>query len=161
MSGPTYYEQLRSLADEYRVDGRPWPASSKQIAAWAIDAGLWRAHPSTLLNQCAEHLARAMREDTFVDPQGRTVRAKHAARMSKDEVQLVLWDDIRTSSREHMQIALQQRRQQVVGDCRQLKNDVDSFNDNANPGSPIQMVIDFTQDLAEFEALNVMKAVLA
>ncbi len=52
-----------------------------------------------------------------------------------------------------MEIAFQQRRQQIVGDCRQLKTDADSFNDNSNPGSPIQMIFDFTDDLAELEAM--------
>ncbi len=31
--------------------------------------------------------------------------------------QLVLWDDIRTASHNHMQRAFQQRRQQILGDC--------------------------------------------
>ncbi len=56
-----------------------------------------------------------------------------------------------------MEIAFQQRRQQIVGDCRQLKTDVDSFNDNGEPGPTIQMVFDFSEDLAELEAMDVMK----
>lgn len=99
------------------------------------------------INICAEQLARAMREEYIVDPQGRRVRAKHAARIK----QAVLWDDIRTASREHMQIALQQRRQQIVGDCHQLKLDVESYNENRNYDTPIQMVFDFTIDLIEME----------
>jgi hypothetical protein len=51
-----------------------------------------------------------------------------------------------------MEIAFQQRRQQIVGDCRQLKVDVDSYNENAKPDRPIQMVFDFRADLAELEA---------
>lgn len=160
MSGPTYNEQLRDVVEVYRTSDMPWPASTKQLAAWAIDAGLWKPHPRSVIGQCAEYLARAMRVDTFVDPQGRTVRAKHAARVWKNGEQLVLWEDIRTAPREHMEISLQQRRLQVIGDCRQLKNDVDSFNENTNSGSPTQMVFDFTQDLAEREALDAMKAVL-
>ena len=39
-----------------------------------------------------------------------------------------------------MEIALKQRRQQIVGNCKQLKTDMDSFNENRNPGKPIQMV---------------------
>lgn len=56
--------------------------------------------------------------------------------------------DIRTADPHHMQIAFQQRRRLVVGDCRQLKTDVDSYNENAEPSLPIQMVFDFTADLA-------------
>jgi len=60
-----------------------------------------------------------------------------------------------------MAIAFQQRRQQIVGDCAQLKRDVDSYNDNRSKTEPIQMVFDFTQDLVEIEALGQENAVTA
>jgi hypothetical protein len=66
---------------------------------------------------------------------------------------------MRTASREHMEIAFQQRRQQIVGDCRQLKADLDSYNDNYNSGEWLQMVFDFTNDLAEIEALAMLETV--
>jgi len=94
-----------------------------------------------------------MREEYVTDRQGRTVRAKHAARFKREGKQLSLWADTRTASREHMQVAFQQRRNQIVGDCRQLKIDVDSYNENANAGDLIQMVFDFTLDLEELEAI--------
>jgi hypothetical protein len=151
----TYAEQLLRIVNKYIADGQPWPATARQIAAWAIDNKIWQAQPSHLINQCAEQLARAMRDEYTIDPQGRTVRAKHAARIEQDGEQLVLWADIRTASREHMQIAFPQRRHQIVGDCRQLKADVDSYNDNRAPDAPIQMTFDFTADIEELEALAV------
>ena len=90
-----------------------------------------------------------MREEYIKDPQERTVRAKHAARIEQG----VLWADIRTAPREHMEIALKQRRRAILGDCRQLKLDVDSYNENRSPVAPIQMSFDFTNDLLEMEAL--------
>jgi hypothetical protein len=51
-----------------------------------------------------------------------------------------------------MLMSFQQRRQGIVGDCRQLKIDADSYN-SAHPGEPpIQMIFDFDMDLAELEA---------
>lgn len=76
----------------------------------------------------------------------------HAARMLSGEKQQTFWDDIRGASRTHMQVSLQQRRDQIVGDCKQLKTDMDSYNDNVNVGEPIQMVFDFTRVLKEAEA---------
>jgi len=143
----TYNKQLQSLVTKYIEAGEIWPATSHELAAWALKNKLWAPQKNEVINICAEQLARAMREEYIVDPQGRKVRAKHAARIK----QAVLWDDIRTASREHMQIALQQRRQQIVGDCHQLKLDVDSYNENKNDGTPIQMVFDFTIDLIEME----------
>lgn len=150
----TYTEQLQRIIDDYILAEQPWPATTRQIATWAIQHRLWQPHRDTLVGQCAEQLSRAMREDYIKDPQGRTVRAKLAARYDTDGEQLVLWADIRTAEPEHMFVAFQQRRQQIVGDCRQLKTDVDSYNDNARPPEPIQMVFDFTDNLRELEALE-------
>jgi hypothetical protein len=152
-SGKSYGDQMRSIADRYRESGQEWPATARQIAGWAIRQELWKPQPSTLIDRCAEELARAMREDYIDDAQGRRVRTKHAARFDEHGRQKVLWADIRTASREHMEVAFQQRRQQIVGDCWQLKMDVDSYNENKSPGRPIQMVFDFTDDLAEMEAV--------
>lgn len=149
MNGPTFAEQLQSIVRQYQDSGEEWPATTRQISAWGIKNGLWKPHPDSVISQLAEQLSRAMREEYIVDNQGRTVRAKHAARFDQG----VLWADIRTAPREHMEIAFQQRRHQIVGDCRQLKTDVDSFNDNGNSGRLIQMVFDFRDDLAELDAM--------
>ena len=50
-----------------------------------------------------------------------------------------------------MESALQQRREQIVGDCRQLKYDVDYCNNNYFEDNPIQLIFDFTDDLEEAE----------
>ena len=147
----TYNEQLLKIVSEYRNTGNQWPASTREIASWAINTGRWQPQHSEVVGQCATHLARAMREEYITDPQGRTIRAKHAARLERDGVQATLWADIRTDSREHLEIAFKQRRNQIVGDCRQLKADVDSFNDNRSPVDPIQLSLDFTADVEEFE----------
>ena len=98
-----------------------------------------------------------MREEYITDPQGRRIRAKHAAKRERDGRQGVFWEDMRTASHEHMEVAFQQRRQQIVGDCRQLKADLDSYNENYNLGESLQMVFDFTNDLAEIEALSALQ----
>ena len=95
-----------------------------------------------------------MREKYYTDAQGREVRTKHAARTTRDGIQMMLWDDIRTADAAHMHIAFQQRRQQIVGDCKQLKTDVDSYNENRSPVEPIQLILNFTADVAEVEALE-------
>ena len=90
-----------------------------------------------------------MRDEYITDTQGRRVRAKHAAAITEGGEQFMLWADIRTAPHKHMAIAFQQRRHQIVGDCRQLKVDVDSYNQNRTPDQPIQMIFDFTYDLEE------------
>ncbi len=60
-----------------------------------------------------------------------------------------------------MERAFAQRREQIVGDCHQLKTDVDVYNDMAaTKGSEkIQMVLDFTEDVAEREAARLLRKV--
>lgn len=147
----TLTKQLQKIVRLYMGADQPWPTTTQSIARWAIDNKLWQPKPSTILDQCAKELAHAMREEHITDPQGRSVRAKHVAKVNRNGEQLALWEDIRTASREHMEIALQQRRQQIVGDCKQLKMDMDSFNENNNSAGPIQMIFDFTDDLEELE----------
>jgi hypothetical protein len=53
-----------------------------------------------------------------------------------------------------MELAFAQRRKQVVDDCRQLKLDLDSYNDSKRTERPIQIVFDFTVDLEELEQLG-------
>jgi hypothetical protein len=148
----SYNEQMQAIVSDYVEAGEKWPASSRDIAGWAVRNGRWEPQPATVINQCAEHLSRAMREEYITDPQGRSVRSKHVAKVTEAGKQTSLWADIRTAPREHMQLALQQRRFQVVGDCKQLKFDADSYNENHNKGESIQMSFDFTKDLMEIEA---------
>jgi len=150
----TYNEQLREIAELYRNSGQPWPATAREIALWAINNGHYRAHHAKIIAKAAEEFASAMREDYYTDPQGRRVRALHVARFgsrSQDgsRVQKMLWDDIRTAPRDFMERAFQLRRRQIVGDCKQLKTDVDSFNDNHRDEKPIQLLLDFADDVAE------------
>lgn len=156
MREQTQIERNQQIVRRYREAGQPWPAASKQMAAWAIRQELWAPRRDTLINHCAEQLAEAMREQYYVDPQGRSVRTMHAARVKLHGEQLTLWADIRSAAPGHMRMAFQQRRQQIVGDGRHLKNDVDSYNENANTGRLIQLILDFTHDVAELDAMDAL-----
>ena len=149
-----FTSQVQNIVKKYRAGRQPWPATAKEIAAWAIQKQLMQPHPMAFLNQCANQIADAMREEYFIDPQGRSVRAKVVAQVQRNGETLPLWQDIRSGDRAHIEIALKQRRQQIVGDCRQLKTDVDSFNQNYNTGEPVQIVFDFRRDLEEADGAN-------
>lgn len=93
-----------------------------------------------------------MREEYFNDSQGRRVRAKHPVSRRVGTEQYVLWDDIRTAPRKHMEMSFRQRRERIVGDCRQLNVDAESYNDAHPEQSRIQIVFNFVNDLLELEA---------
>jgi hypothetical protein len=94
-----------------------------------------------------------MRLEHVRDHKGRSVRKYYAARVRQDGKQQTLWADF-NAERPFMETAAANRRQQIVGECRQLKTDVDSYNERHCPERPIQIVFDFRTDLEELEQLN-------
>ncbi len=99
--------------------------------------------------QFCDDMGKASREEYIRDSQGRRVRAKHVVRGEGETG--FLWADIHTAPREHMAVAFDQRRDQIVADCAQLKCDVDSYNQNQNGGDPIQLRLEFSKDVLEYE----------
>lgn len=63
------------------------------------------------------------------------------------------WDDW-NAARPFMEVATANRRNQILGECRQLKSDVDSDNERRCPEEPIQVEFNFKVDLEELEQLD-------
>lgn len=145
-------KQNQRTIREYRKSGEPWPATSGEIAEWALSAGKWQMQPDAVRKRCAEDMAEAMREEYYTDKSGRRVRLYHPARKKKQGELFTEWDDIRSASRSHMQLSFQQHRRKIVGECKQLKTDLDSFNDAHSEDEALQISFDFNMDLAELEA---------
>lgn len=151
----TKSEMLQDIVNDYIADGQEWPADRRTIAAWAVANRRWQQQRKSAVDMCAADLAEAMRQEMETDPQGRTVRAKHCAKITeKDEsgklVQKTLWFD-RDAPPNLMHISLQQRRKAILGDNRQLKTDQDSYNDNNKYGAQIQLSFNYEEDLHELE----------
>lgn len=152
----TFSEQVQRWVREYRNEGNPWPTDRRTIASWMIRTGRASSPRKTAIDWLAPLVSKAMREDFFTDPQGRRPRRMHAVPQSRELPdgtfkQSVLWVDIVDATPPQMRIAFQTRRKQILGDNRQLKTDVDSFNDNNKSGAHIQMSFDYTEDLIELE----------
>ncbi len=148
----TKTEFMQKIANDYLRTVDNDGATTEDMARWAVAHGRYAPPDSYIISKCMEELADAMRLEVITDPQGRRVRAKHAARILKNGKQSMFWADMRTAPHEHMQRAFSLRRQQIVGDSYHLKQDVDSYNENRNPPQPIQMPLDFTEDVLELEA---------
>jgi hypothetical protein len=154
----TKTEQLQDIVEAYRSSGEVWPATAKQIGAWAIREGHWKAAIKSQIDQCAMEIASAMRQEYFIDPQGREVRKKHPYRditeLSDGKCdQQFLWIDMLDTRVKHEEVekAFQYGRKLIVGDCKQLKTSVDSYNDNNKHGKYIEMNLNFIDDMAESE----------
>lgn len=148
-------KRLLYLADLYTCEGGgAWPVVPQEFASWAVRVKGWKPTVDAVIRACAEQLSRAMREEYTTDRKGRRIRTKHAVCITRGSRQIWLWDDLRTAPRAHMVRAFQQRRDQIVGDCHQLKNDVDSYNEVHIDQPPLQLVLDFTLDMVELGQRN-------
>ena len=149
----TLKDEMMQIVDAWKARGGKWPAPVADIVDFAIRNRLYNV-PARVRQMCARDLTEAMREVYFPDSRGRPVRKLHAARIADvDEdghkTQRTFWDDIETASRDFMEVAFQQRREQIVGDCRQLNNDVEYYN-SKHPGErSVQLYFDFRDDVAE------------
>jgi hypothetical protein len=145
-----YTTTLVAAFERYKLETGQTEVSSREVAKWMIANRDWAQHPLEAEKQCARDISRALGEHYTTDPQGRRVRTHHVATIERNGQQVPLWADMATGTREHFAIGVQQRRQRIVDDCRQLRLDVDSYNANYNSsGEPIQVVLDFTDDVAE------------
>ena len=116
---------------------------------WATNNGLWKAREESIRAQFKEEMAQALREEHRVDATGRRYRAKHAVRHTFAGKQLSFWGDIDKDPRDYMEIAFAQKRRRIAGELHQLKIDVDHFNE-AHPGEkPIQLSLNFEDDVLE------------
>ncbi len=145
----SYKEEMQKFWALYHEAGHSGPSTAKDVAAWAYDQGLWRPRTSDVIDVLAEDLARAWREEYGTDKCGRRYRKKHPVRVTENGQTRFEWDEMDTAPRPHMELAFAQRRQQIVGDCVQLKVDVDVYNDKNPEQEPIQPVFDFTNDIEE------------
>jgi len=139
-------DQMLATAELYLAQGGQMPLDLDKLARFAIHNNHWKKREDVLIQLCKHDFSRAFREQYHIDPQGRQVRTWHATKK-----QGVFWDDIRTAPAEHMEDAFLLRRNLIVGECVQLKKDIDSYNDNNTDGAMIQMIFDFSEDIAERE----------
>jgi hypothetical protein len=103
-------------------------------------------------------MSQALRDEYDTDSQGRRYRVNHAVRISKNGVQYTFWGMMGFASHDHMERAFGQRRDQISGDNLQLKTDVDVYNDlNRGKRPAIQLVLDYTEDVAERQELQKMQ----
>ncbi len=148
-------QALQELVEQYRTENVIDSVNLDEAAAWMLRNKHWQPRVKKQIEILKQELREALREEYFQDPQGRRVRKKHAQKtieiVDGKPKQKVLWHDIETATRPEMQACSQQRRQGIVMDCKQLKTDVDSYNENYNKSVPIKLLWDMTEDLADLE----------
>ena len=85
--------------------------------------------------------------DSCTNATGRAYRGYHAITTKQGDQQFVLWVDIDEATRKQMSISLTQRREQMVGDGLQLNLDAEHWSNANSDEQPIQIPLDFTDDV--------------
>lgn len=150
----SYTNIVREYVERYKRENKTsGPIDPHDIAAWAYREGLMKPNPKTIVDVLAADIAQVFREEYRVDKYGRRYRAMHAAKQKINNKQTSLWADMddKNVPREHFVRSFSQRRQQVVGDCFQLKTDVDVYNEKNSGSEKIPLILDFTEDVAELQ----------
>ena len=154
----TKTEQLQQTWHNYDNREDDKPRSTREAVVWAVEEGILELPRVDPFDVLAEQMAQALRAEMKTDSQGRRYRVNHAVRITKGGVQTTFWGALGYAGPDHMERAFSQRREQIIGDCAQLKTDVDVYNDLVNDkGIPtIQLVLDYTDDVAEREAARTL-----
>jgi hypothetical protein len=145
----TYNEQMQRIFDRYRKEVYDAPTMLDHVYTWAVQNKLWEASEESKRAQFKEDMAQALREEYRTDKAGRRYRAKHAVRHMFKGQQQSFWGDIDKDPRDYMEIAFQQKRRRISGELHQLKVDVDHYNETHPDEPPIQLSLNFEEDIEE------------
>jgi hypothetical protein len=147
-----FAEQMQSIFDQYLESRGGEPVSLDDVAEWAVGERLFFPEPRSVVKLCRDALAESLRVQKRVDEQGREYRAKISIREQVGGAQLTLWADLDTAPKSFVRKAFAQRRRAIIDDCYQLKQAVDHYNADRGKEDPVQMVLNFEEDVAELEA---------
>ena len=155
-------ERMQKAWHKYDSRQNHKPTSLRQAAEWAVADGLLDLPEVDPYDVLADRIGNALRAETRTDPQGRRYRVNHAVRVSRRGVQYTFWGVMGFAPYEHMQKSFAQRRNQIIDDNFHLKTDIDVFNDTLEDQKKrIQLVLDYTDDVAEREVSERIKSRVA
>jgi hypothetical protein len=146
----TKNEKYQALFHLYETENGHQPARPRDAVEWAITQGLLTEPPPiTGIDILASQMANALREE-YDTHKGTRYRVNHCVRVTKNGEQQSFWAAMGYAEHSFMEKAFAQRREHIVGECVQLNADVAVYNDmNSGKVPAIQMILDFTDDVAE------------
>lgn len=142
-------ERLQRIWHAYEAEPGHKPSSAREAVERAVGEGLLELPAIDPYDVLAGQMASALRAEYREDAKGRRYRVNHAVRATKGGVQYSFWASLGYASHAHMQKSFTQRRELIINDCVQLKVDIDVYNETSLTDEPIQLVLDFGDDVAE------------
>mgnify|MGYP006921364304 CR=1 FL=1 len=136
------------LFSELNGDG---PFDMEKAMKWALLQGIKPPRAKTPEELLCAEMAHAAAATYERDPlTGLSYRRFHAFRTRNNQgLQQTLWVELEKATRPQMLTSLINRRQQMVGDAVHLKIDEQIWNSRNIDKAPIQLIMDFTDDVEE------------
>jgi len=149
-----YSDQVKRYIERYKAEVRSdGLIDPHELAQWAYDNGLHKPNVRQVIDLIASDITQLWREEYRTSKDGVRYRAKHAVKEKRGEKSGSLWADMddEYAPRSHFVKSFAQRRTQIVGDCFQLKTDVDVYNSKPSDERPINLILNFTNDVEELQ----------
>jgi len=144
----TKAQQMQAIIKRYREEMEKDSVDMHDVARYAASMGWPLPKPKTALERLAEQFSSAAREEIRHDEvTGKPYRANLAVTTWQGSSQMTLWTDIDVAPRHIAHRSFQQRREQMIGDAVQLTFDVMHWNRVNEKDNPIEMPMDFTDDV--------------
>lgn len=140
--------EMQRLIRHYREATGKTECGMREVAEYAVKMGWPLPKPKDPLERLAEQFSDAAREETRKDSvTGNPYRANLAVTVPTQNGQLTLWADADEAPRPFAHTSFIQRREQIVDDAVQLTHDVNHWNRVNKESDPIQIPLDFTDDV--------------
>lgn len=138
------HKEMQHLIRSYKSETGETEVSMHEVANWAVNKGWPLPVPTDPIERLAAEFTQAAREELKIDELTKQpYRVNHAYQVG----QMTFWIDIDEAPREPMRKSLIARREQMVGDGLQLTLDADHWNTIHPDEEPIQIPLDFNQDI--------------
>jgi hypothetical protein len=143
--------QMQRVIRRYMEETGKTEVDMREVVRFAVNKLGWRPPaPVDPLDRLAKDFTKAAREETRYDGNtGKPYRGYHALSVTHGSTQLHLWIDIDEATRPQIHKSLIARREQMVGDGLQLTLDADHWNNIHPDETPIQIPMDFSEDIEE------------
>lgn len=142
----TKFQRMQKFIRYYKDQTGNKEIDMHEVARFAATKGWPLPIPADPVDLLAKEFSKAARDEIRHDKKtGRPYRANHA--YSYGPTLFTVWIDIDEAPRKPMLKSLINRREQMVGDGLQLTLDADHWNSIHPKEEPIQMPMDFTDDV--------------
>lgn len=153
----TYDEQIVMLWNEWEeVTGAAY-GDPNDFLEWAVAGGRLQPSKQDVMKLLRRRVTSALRQSQRYDEDGLPYRGKQCVIEFEDGRSTAHWFDTDSGGTPRLRAkAIKQRRDAIANDVYRAKRDCDHMN--SVHGEDNQMVLDFNDDCAEKEALDLLAA---